>query len=318
MDSSPLLSIMVIDDYLMLAGFSFGALLIYDHVITFDSEYCYIWGNPYAISSIAYWTIRCLGLISAVAGIVVNYLPDIPVRVHLSPRFFNVSSPGLTFGYQGLGLYFHPCAFVHHVSALAAAVITGSMRSRRVLTALVVVGLASFAIFIYSLTGQQAGILALSGCNVALSPERSYHLISKLSAVRTYKNWRQYTPPGRISLHTLLLRDASAIAGVQCANIATFYVRILGLTGGCTRSFGHNRKQCLDRSYVKADYESSTYCSSHIGDCSVQLESKHGVWKDDPRSRRIIRRSRGNIPPISYTCRPRPPRNRIQPEYSVV
>lgn len=78
---------------------------------------------------------------------------------------------------------------------------------------------------------------------------RSYHLISELSAVResvlyacfdrgrlttradiaaaweallatdvliffltlagTYKNWRQYTPPGRISLHTLLLRDGT-------------------------------------------------------------------------------------------------------------
>lgn len=199
-------------------------VLFWDHILMLDTEIQLLWKRKKFASAYWFFVVRYVSLGINIPGLVFLY-------INLSENACLLWSIIYVFGIIAIQ-YIICIIMILRVYALYGG-------SKRILWALIGIGVALTGTVAYNAQGQHATTLTvLPGCHPDLSKTSSYHSAglwialfvfdSMIFGLIVYNGWSLCRRRGiSMPLHTLIIRDGAAYFGVvmlsNLANIATFF-----------------------------------------------------------------------------------------------
>ncbi|KAJ7488350.1 hypothetical protein FB451DRAFT_1391290 [Mycena latifolia] len=243
MDDASAAQAIFFQNYCHLFGVSF---LIWDHIITLDVEWRYLWKHTKSTSAYWFFTIRYGALAANIPVLVFSFvtLPKKPfmrpIRSCASSAHARNTTSGLRYSFHRLKLLFllAPVVMILRIYALYG-------RSAPVLWWLIGISSSFIAVALWSLHEGQHGfpVTVFSGCHLAIVQSASYHLAgpweclfafdSVIFLMTSYKGYvtRRSAAHGEganMPIHRVLVRDGAmyfaAMALANLTNIVTFFI----------------------------------------------------------------------------------------------
>ncbi|KAJ3558190.1 hypothetical protein NM688_g1072 [Phlebia brevispora] len=234
-------------------------ILYYDHSITFDEEYRYIWQNKWSGASWLFFVNRYFAFAANIAVNVGNFAQfrsdqrcvcrpkSIPCRLYEAvAKLMNSSCSCSDFS-----LYRQIVLIVSQVIVcinllLRTYALYG--RDKRIMYLILSVGFTLASLACWSVVGQKSDVSIVDGCHIASSRLSAIHIavawealfaydimIVTLTLLKTYKERIRLRPEHRRDLVSLIVRDGAIYFAVMaCANFAntiTFYLLAPALRG---------------------------------------------------------------------------------------